>query len=79
LKIIRTPMPQGLQARLEYRYGGGRYRPVLGYDLTPDQERDEAHRLITIIHMKARPGASSQPAVPTFSQFAGHYPCLSTE
>jgi integrase len=66
-------MPQGLQARLEYRYGGGRYRPVLGYDLTPDQERDEAHRLITIIHMKARPGASSQPAVPTFSQFAGHY------
>jgi hypothetical protein len=49
------------------------YRPVLGYNLTPDQERDEAHRLITIIHLKARPGVSSQAAGPTFSQFAGHY------
>ena len=72
MKIIRTPTPLGLRSRLEYRYAGSRYRPVLGYDLTPDQECDEAHRLISIIHANARPGGTV-PAGPTFDQFAGHY------
>ena len=73
MKIIRTPTPLGLRSRLEYRYAGGRYRPVLGYDLSPDQECDEAHRLITVIHMNARPGVASFPQEPTFDQFAGQY------
>jgi integrase len=31
------------------------------------------HRLITVIHMNARPGAASLPQGPTFDQFAGQY------
>ena len=74
MKIIRTPTHHGVQSRLEYRYAGGRYRPVLGYDLTPDQERDEAHRLITIIHQNARGGAATQSKTgPVFDGFAGQY------
>ena len=74
MKIIRTPTRHGMQSRLEYRYAGGRYRPVLGYDLTPDQECDEAHRLITIIHLNARGGMATQPTLgPAFDQFAGQY------
>ncbi|MDF2460264.1 MAG: putative Phage integrase, partial [Nitrospira sp.] len=74
MKIVRTPTRHGVQSRLEYRYGGGRYRPVLGYDLTPDQERDEAHRLITIIHLNAREGAAGQLKTGLrFDEFAGQY------
>jgi integrase len=74
VKIVRTPTTHGVQSRLEYRYAGGRYRPVLGYDLTSDQERDEAHRLITTIHLNARGGASAQVTPgQRFDGFAGQY------
>ena len=74
MKIIRKPTPHGLRSRLEYRYAGGRYRPVLGYDLTLDQERQEAHRLIAIIHANVAGAVEShQPNGPLFAEFSGEY------
>ncbi len=74
MKILKMPTRQGVRSRLDYRYAGGRYRPVLGYDLTSDQEKAEAARLIALIHARVSTGSSLEmPAGPTFAEFAGDY------
>ncbi len=50
LNIRRMSTPQGLRSVLTYWHRGVRYRPVLGYGLTPEQERDSAFQIITAIH-----------------------------
>jgi integrase len=50
MNINRTPTVRGQRSVLTYWYRRHRYRPVLGYNLTSDQEREEAHRVIALIH-----------------------------
>lgn len=50
MKIDHKPCLMGLRSRLDYHYQGIRYRPTLGYNLTPDQERREALTVIQQIH-----------------------------
>ena len=50
LNIRRTPTTKGLRSVLTYWHGGTRYRPVLGYNLRPEQERQAAVQVIAAIH-----------------------------
>ena len=70
MKILRTRTPHGLRSWLDYRYRGKRYRPVLGYNLTPDQEHDERVRVLAAIH--ANVGAGEAVGL-TFAASAGKY------
>ena len=40
MKITRTMTPLGMRSLLDVRYRGTRYRPVLGYNLSADQEHE---------------------------------------
>ena len=46
MKIIHD----GNKSILDYRYKGKRYRPVLGYNLTPDEEQEALVQVLTNIH-----------------------------
>jgi integrase len=71
MNIKRTPTARGVRSVLTYWYRGHRYRPVLGLDLTPDREREKAHRVINLIHQNAdRP---PQADTMTFAAFAPFY------
>jgi integrase len=70
MKIRRTQTPHGLRSWIDYSYRGGRYRPVLGYNLTPDQEQDALIQVLTAIH--ANVGGGEARGI-TFAAFAGKY------
>ncbi|SLM41739.1 putative Phage integrase [Nitrospira sp. ND1] len=64
---------------LTYWYQGIRYRPVLGYNLTTDQEREAALQIITAIHANTaqRPRSLSEAPLspaPTDSTFSAFIP-----
>ena len=62
---------EGTRAILDYRYRGNRYRPVLGYNLSPDEERDAALKVITAIHANLGSlGSSGLSGFPGFAEFA---------
>ena len=64
----------GLRSVLDYRYRGKRYRPVLGYNLTPDEEADAALKIITAIHSNLGASSSSVTlASPSFAEFSARY------
>ena len=50
MNILRKSTPKGIRSVLTYWYRGQRYRPVLGYNLTADQEREVSLDIITTIH-----------------------------
>jgi integrase len=50
MNIRRKSTTKGIQSILTYWHGGQRYRPVLGYNLTTDQEREVALPIICNIH-----------------------------
>jgi hypothetical protein len=50
MNIRRVPTSKGLRSILTYWYRGIRYRPVLGLNLSADQERDAALQVISAIH-----------------------------
>jgi hypothetical protein len=50
MNIQRINTPKGTRSILTYWYRGKRYRPVLGYNLTLDRERESAVEIITAIH-----------------------------
>jgi integrase len=59
---------------LDYRYRGKRCRPVLGYNLSPDQERDMALKVMTAIHSNLGSLVpSDRSAYPSFAEFAPRY------
>ena len=49
IKRIRTP--RGICSILDYRSGGIRYRPVLGYDLTTEREQADAIKAMVAIQV----------------------------
>ncbi|MDI3467449.1 MAG: hypothetical protein OJF50_006270 [Nitrospira sp.] len=71
MNIKRKPTPHGLKSVLTYWYKGRRYRPTLGYNLTADQEREAALRLIHHIHDLAGRPVSANTI--TFSDFIPTY------
>src|SRR5688572_21388715 len=65
---------EGLRSMLDYRYRGKRCRPVLGYNLSPDQERDMALKVMTAIHSNLGSLVpSDRSAYPSFAEFAPRY------
>jgi len=83
LNIRRISTPKGLRSVLTYWYQGIRYRPVLGYNLTPEQERNSAFHIITAIHANTKSAQRSvglpsisgvlEPATLTLSEFTPTY------
>lgn len=49
MRITRTATTEGVRSTLDYRYRGGRYRPVLGYNLTSDQEHEAMGQILARI------------------------------
>ena len=79
LNIRRNPTSKGLRSVLTYWYRGIRYRPVLGYNLKPEQERDAAFQVITAIHTNTGtdqtiPESRSTPAQCSHLSFADFIP-----
>jgi hypothetical protein len=78
MNIRRVPTSKGLRSILTYWYRGARYRPVLGLNLSPDQERDAALQVVSAIHANVgQPGVSPvlSPSVEirTFEDFLSTY------
>ena len=81
MNIRRTHKSGKTCSILTYWYKGIRYRPLLGYNLTVDQEREAAVQIVSAIHanttQRARPAGDapiSQTATDlTFSEFIPIY------
>ncbi len=81
MNIQRINTPKGIRSILTYWYRGKRYRPVLGYNLTLDLERETALEIMTAIHAnslepetkKAPIPLTGQPATMAFAEFVPLY------
>ena len=81
MNIQRINTPKGTRSILTYWYRGKRYRPVLGYNLTLDRERESALEIMTAIHanwsehdtQQAPLARTGQPATLTFAEFVPMY------
>mgnify|MGYP001436870870 CR=1 FL=1 len=71
MKTTRTMTPLGMRSILDFRYRGVRYRPVLGYNLTTDQEHEAMVQMLTAIQSQIRPDATTTGL--TFAQFVPKY------
>ena len=71
MRITRTETVAGVRSTLDYRYRGGRYRPVLGYNLTADQEHEAMGQILASIQSHVG-GIAGHPGI-TFSEFAPKY------
>ena len=71
MRITRTATPLGVRSILDCRYRGARYRPVLGYNLTSDQEHESMVQVLAAIHSHARPDSTATGL--TFAQFVPKY------
>ena len=71
MTITRTVTPRGTRSDLSYRYRGVRYRPVLGYNLTSDQEHEALGQVLAAIQAYA--GAPSGAQGLTFAAFVPKY------
>lgn len=71
MKTTRTMTPLGVRSLLDFRYRGVRYRPVLGYNLTLDQEHEAMVQMLAAIHSQVRPDAMTTGL--TFAQFVPKY------
>jgi integrase len=81
MNIRRINTPMGTRSILTYWFREKRYRPVLGYNLTLDHERESALQIITAIHTnsfdqeskKAPISQAGQLSTLTFSEFVPIY------
>jgi hypothetical protein len=78
MNIRRVPTSKGPRSILTYWYHGIRYRPVLGLNLSPDQERDAALQVVSAIHANmGQQGISPVPSpsaeIRTFEEFLPTY------
>ncbi len=71
MKTTRTMTPLGMRSLLDFRYRGVRYRPVLGYNLTADQEHEAMVQVLAAIQSQVRPDATMTGL--TFAQFVPKY------
>lgn len=71
-KITKRRTQKGIAFDLYYRWQGQRYRPVLGFDLCPDEAERRAIAMITKIHSGVH--ALTNPiSSPTFLEFVPVY------
>ena len=76
MNIKRAQTPRGICSVLDYRYGGIRYRPVLGYDLTMEQEQAAAIEVMVAIQVNVgvqAPKVQSSGQSPLFCEFSSRY------
>jgi len=76
MNIHRKATGRGIRSVLTYWYRSHRYRPLLGYNLTPDQEREAAHEVIGAIHANQADQCASRSGQfdsPTFADFVPTY------
>ena len=71
MRITRTATTDGVRSTLDYRYRGGRYRPVLGYNLTSDQEHEAMVQILARIQAHVG-GDAGDPGL-TFAEFVPKY------
>lgn len=71
MKITRTMTPRGMRSDLYFRYRGIRYRPVLGYDLTADQEHEAMVQIVASVQAHVG-GVAGSPGL-TLAEFAPKY------
>lgn len=71
MKTTRIMTPLGVRSLLDFRYRGVRYRPVLGYNLTTDQEHEAMVQVLAAIQSQVRPDATMTGL--TFAQFVPKY------
>ena len=71
MRITRTTTTVGVRSTLDYRYRGGRYRPVLGYNLTADQEHEAMGQILASIQSHVGGGAADSGL--TFAEFTPKY------
>ena len=60
--ITKRRTQKGLAFDLYYRWKGQRYRPLLGYDLTPEEAEQLAISMISTIHRGEQAPPSRTPA-----------------
>jgi hypothetical protein len=78
MNIRRVPTSKGLRSILTYWYRGVRYRPVLGLNLSPDQEREASLEVMSAIHANTGtgepdPGSPASRDIRTFEGFLPTY------
>jgi hypothetical protein len=80
--INKRRTQKGLAFDLYYRWKGQRYRPLLGYDLSPDEAEQLAIAMISTIHRGEQAPPSRSPAstlrsIPSnlLAGAAGEKPC----
>ncbi len=71
MKISRTMTPRGLRSDLFFRYRGVRYRPVLGYNLTRDQEQEAVLQIMETVQSRIGPPSGAQGL--TLAEFTPKY------
>lgn len=71
MRITRTATTDGVRSTLDYRYRGGRYRPVLGYNLTSHQEHEAMVQILARIQAHVG-GDAGDPGL-TFAEFVPKY------
>lgn len=71
MKITRTMTPLGMRSLLDFRYRGTRYRPVLGYNLSADQEHEAMVQILASIQSHVG-GVAGDPGL-TFAEFTPKY------
>lgn len=68
MNIQRINTPKGTRSILTYWYRGKRYRPVLGYNLTLDRERESALEIMTAIHANSLEPETKKAPIPLAGQ-----------
>ncbi len=71
MKVSRTMTPLGMRSLLDFRYRGVRYRPVLGYNLTADQEHEAMVQVLAAIQSQVLVDAGETGL--TFAEFTPKY------
>lgn len=71
MKITRIMKPRGLRSELFLRYRGVRYRPVLGYNLTRDQEKEAVLQIMETVQSRIGPPSGAQGL--TLAEFTPKY------
>jgi integrase len=73
IRTYSRQKPNGTAIYLDYRFKGGRYRPLLGYDLTDDEKEQRTLEMVDRIRRKVQERNIPKETCPTLSEFAAIY------
>lgn len=73
IRTYNRQKPNGNATYLDYRYKGGRYRPLLGYNLTDEEKEQRTLEMVDRIRRKMQERTIPKAVCPTLSEFAPIY------